>query len=249
MCFLACHPLAWAEDKGPTFPCGDAVYPSYAEVGKPVRVQIWLHGDLAKPWVPPACTGWKLKNFIVLAAGAGRFRHEGTIEHLLTRMGAISDLTTIQYWSVTRGSWKDLIPDANALSTEDQASRRENFSPEDLQVGRALFFWQAESTSVGSGVYRLRVLVREEQRLIVEVVNRDPLTLAFLNLFEPGESQVLYFFEKKSSGIWRYYSLFRLSGKPIPLASPHENSYINRTVAMFRYFSGIPTDQEPPAAP
>ena len=246
---LAVHALAWAEANGPILPCGDGTYPPYAGVGKPVHVHVWLQGDLPQPWVPTACSSWKPIEFTVLATGTGRFRFGGTVEHLLTKIGAISDLTTIQYWSVTSGSWKDLIPEAFALSTEDQASRRENFSPEDLRVGRALFFWQAESTSVGTGVYRLRVLVREEHRLMVEVVNTDPLTLAFLTLFEPGESQVLYFFEKESSGIWRYYSLFRTSGQPIPLVSLQKNSYINRTVAMFRYFSGIPTDQEPPAAP
>ena len=54
--------------------------------------------------------------------------------------------------------------------------------------------------------------------------------------------------ERRSPGVWTYYSLSRTSPEANPLARGHAASYLNRAVALFRSVAGIPTDQEPPAA-
>jgi hypothetical protein len=67
-------------------------------------------------------------------------------------------------------------------------------------------------------------------------------------LFPPHELQAVYFLERESPDTWRYYSLARTGKNASNLAAGHDASAINRAVAFFRYFAGIPTDQEPPAA-
>jgi hypothetical protein len=66
-------------------------------------------------------------------------------------------------------------------------------------------------------------------------------------LLKAGGLHALYVFEERSPGIWTYYSLTRIA-EGSWLMSGHDNSYVNRVVAVFRHVIGIPTDLEPPAA-
>ena len=69
-----------------------------------------------------------------------------------------------------------------------------------------------------------------------------------LTLFHPAEVQSIYFLDRESDGVWRYYALSRTGRNASRLAAGHEASSVNRAVAFYRYLAGIPTDQEPPAA-
>ncbi len=70
----------------------------------------------------------------------------------------------------------------------------------------------------------------------------------FVPIFRPGEMQVIYFLDRESPEVWRFYSMTRTGSKASGLAAGHDASSINRAVAMYRHLAGIPTDQEPPAA-
>jgi len=67
-------------------------------------------------------------------------------------------------------------------------------------------------------------------------------------IFPPHEFQAIYFLERESPEVWRYYSLGRTGKDANGLAAGHDASTMNRAMAFFRYLVGIPTDQEPPAA-
>jgi hypothetical protein len=66
-------------------------------------------------------------------------------------------------------------------------------------------------------------------------------------LFHPGEMQSIYFLDRESAGVWRYYGIVRTGRNASPLATGHAASSANRAVAFYRSLAGIPTDQEPPA--
>jgi hypothetical protein len=68
-------------------------------------------------------------------------------------------------------------------------------------------------------------------------------------LFRPGDMQSIYFLERESQDVWRYYSIVRISKNARQLTGGNEASAINRAVAFYRYLAGIPTDMEPPASP
>lgn len=63
-------------------------------------------------------------------------------------------------------------------------------------------------------------------------------------LFSPGDIQSIYFFERESQDVWRYYSIVRTSKNASQLTAGNEASAINRAVAFYRYLAGIPTDKE-----
>jgi hypothetical protein len=69
-----------------------------------------------------------------------------------------------------------------------------------------------------------------------------------VTLFDPGEMQSVYFLDRESPEVWRYYSIARTGPKSSSLTAGHAASSINRAVAYYRRLVGIPTDKDPPAA-
>jgi hypothetical protein len=70
----------------------------------------------------------------------------------------------------------------------------------------------------------------------------------FIPLLHPGEMQSIYFLDRESENVWRYYSIMRTGQNANALIAGNESSAINRAVAFYRSLVGIPTSQEPPAA-
>ena len=69
---------------------------------------------------------------------------------------------------------------------------------------------------------------------------------SMITLFAPGELQTTYFLDQLGPNDWGYYGM---SGAATGLLTGgHVASSVNRAVAFYRYFVGIPTDQEPPVA-
>ena len=239
---------AHAQATGGPFPPCDGAAPEYPELGMPPVIEIWYGDDLAD-WRPAACTGWEAIEFNVLIATAGRFRHDGDAAAILGRLGTVSDLNHVQYWSHTREIWRPLILDADALNSPDPDDIRADFSADELAPGRDFYIWQHENTPARALVYRVEVLEHTPRRAVLALQNTDPLKYLFLTVFEAGEYQFLYFFDREVQNIWRYYSLIRIGAGFNPLVRAGGSSYMNRAAAMYRHFAGIPTDQEPPAAP
>jgi hypothetical protein len=60
--------------------------------------------------------------------------------------------------------------------------------------------------------------------------------------------QSMYFLDRESDSVWRYYSIVRTGKNANGLIAGNESSSINRAVAFYRHIVGIPTTQEPPGA-
>lgn len=60
--------------------------------------------------------------------------------------------------------------------------------------------------------------------------------------------QSIYFLDRESENVWRYYSIVRIGKNANQILTRNESSAINRAVAFYRYMVGIPAEQEPPAA-
>jgi hypothetical protein len=246
---IAAFVTAGFAQPGPEPPCGNPPFPAYSETGRAPAVKVWLDADAGRNWKPPACSGWSSPGYSTLVATAARFHHTSGTEGLRRRLAAISALGGIRYWSTTAGQWQALIRNAAALESAD-GGRRKDFSPEELTPGRTLYFEQADNL-LGKAAYRLRIRSVSASRVVFETENAGTVRYLLIPVFQPGDAQSVYFFERESAQIWRYYSLARTSagaGAFAALAGGHEASLINRAVALYRYFAGIPTDQEPPAA-
>ncbi|HJW26946.1 MAG TPA: DUF6675 family protein [Rhodocyclaceae bacterium] len=200
-------------------------------------------------WHPPACTGWSLDDSSIIVALAGRFAMPGGVDQVLARIGAVSTLPAVLYWSVTEKSWRPLALEASALSGKSPKSRRPDFSSSELVPGPLFHYWMRDYQA-GPVVYSLRVLERSAQRIVVASQNVTSVHFLFLTLLAPGDIQTVEFIERPGrEEIWQVYILARIKQPKSRLAWGQEASSINRLVALYRRLAGIPTDQEPPATP
>ena len=245
---ILCSGLSSYAASGPQPPCGTATFPPYPDLEKSPVVRVWDRAELGRDWMPPACTGWTYSGFTTLVVTVARFPHSSGVEGLLRRVGAISKRTGIRYWSTTRKRWQALVINAYALSEAVGDRRCKDFSPDEMTEDRSLYFQQEDNLS-GKAIYRMRILSASPDRLVFDTENISTIWYFFMPLFSPGEMQSIYFFERESQDVWRYYSIVRTSKSVSPLTAGNEASAINRAVAFYRYLAGIPMEKEPPAAP
>jgi hypothetical protein len=116
-----------------------------------------------------------------------------------------------------------------------------------VQQDKVLYLEQVDNLS-GKAIYRMRITEASANRLVFDVENVSLMRYSFVTLFHPGDVQSVYFLDRESDNVWRYYSIARTGRNASRLATGHESSSINRAVAFYRSLVGIPTDQEPPAA-
>jgi hypothetical protein len=175
---------------------------------------------------------------------AGSFRFDGTVDEVVQRIGAISALPAVRYWSVTDEAWRPLAVDASALSRPDQHSRRGDFLAEEMVTGRALYYWERHRRS-GDIVYRMTVLERSPTRAVIAMENVTPVRIFLMNLFEPGSLQSVAFVESIAPGVWGVYFLTRAGQGASGLAVAREESYVNVATAMYEHLAGIQLAKDP----
>jgi len=247
---LFAQAIAYAQS-GPQPPCGSEPVPVWPALDESASarstVKLWSRADFGRVWKPPACTGWTAAGFTTLVTTAARFRYAQGSEGLLRHIGAISELAGMRYWSVTHQQWQTLIPEAWALTDAQSGRRREDFTVAEMKRGTLLYFDQVDNLT-GKGTYRMRVSEASADRIVFDVENVSTMRYLFLTVFHPGEMQTIYFLDRDSENVWRYYSIVRTGLNASSLVTANEASAINRAVAFYRRLAGIPTDQEPPAA-
>jgi hypothetical protein len=246
LAMLLCPAHGYAQ-LGPQPPCGKEPIPPYPGLDDSAIVKSWSKSDFGPDWRPPACTGWSAVGFTMLVTTVARFRHASEAEGLLRHIGAISELAGLRYWSTTHKQWRTLIVDAYALTDSKAGERRKDFTPDELKAGKVLYFEQADNLS-GKAIYRMHISVASADRLVFDAENVSAMRYLFIPILSPGEMQTIYFLDRESDNVWRYYSITRTGKHANRLISGNESSSVNRAVAFYRYLVGIPTDQEPPAA-
>jgi hypothetical protein len=245
---LLCQAHGYAQS-GPQPPCGEEPVPSYPGLDNSPIVKFWNESDFGRDWKPPACTGWAEVGFSTLISTVARFRYTSGAEGLLRHIGAISELAGMRYWSTTHKQWQTLIVNAHALAGWQPSQRREDFPPDEMKEGKVLYFEQADNLS-GAAIYRMHIAEASADRIVFDVENVTAMRYFFVTLFHSGEMQSIYFLDRESDNVWRYYSITRSGRNASRLAAGpgHASSSINRAVAFYRSLVGIPTGQEPPAA-
>jgi hypothetical protein len=232
---------------GPQPPCGTDPIPPYPAVDDAATVRLWSKSDLGRNWKPPACTGWTALDFATLVTIAARFHDSSAADGLLRRIGAISDLAGMRYWSTTHKQWQTLVVDAFALTGSPLGQRRQDFVPAEMKEGKVVYFEQTDNLA-GKAVYRMYIAEASPDRIVVAVENVSTIRYLLITLFRPGEMQSIYYLDRESENIWRYYGIVRTGKIASGLIPGNDYSSINRAVAFYRHLVGIPTNQEPPVA-
>lgn len=232
---------------GPQPPCVNESVPPYPGLDDSASVKSWSKSDLGQDWKPPACTGWAAVGFTRLVTIVARFRSSSEAGDLLRHIGAISELAGMRYWSTTHKRWQTLILNAQALTDLQSGQRRKDFAPDEMKQGAVLYFEQVDNLS-GKGIYRMKIAEASANRIVFDIENVSTMRYLFIPVLHPGEMQSIYFLDRESDDVWRFYSLVRTGKDANRLIAGNESSAINRAVAFYRYLVGVPTALEPPAA-
>jgi len=243
---LLCQALGYAQS-GPQPPCETQPVPPYPRLADSAIVKSWGKSDSDRDWKPPACTGWTAVGFTTLVTIVARFRHTSEAAGLLRHIGAISEMAGMRYWSATHKQWQTLIVEAYALTGSQPSQRRQDFTPDEMKEGRVLYFEQADNLS-GKAIYRMHIAQASADRLVFDVENVSTIRYLFIPVLHPGDIQSIYFLDRESDHVWRYYGMMRMGPNANRLIAGNESSTVNRAVAFYRQIVGIPTGQEPPAA-
>ena len=232
---------------GPQPPCGKEPISASPGLDGLATVKSWSKSDFGHDWKPPACTGWSEVGFTTLVTIAARFSHTAEAEGLLRHIGAISELSGMRYWSTTHKQWRTLIVDAHALTDSQSGHRRKDFTFDEMKEGKVLYFEQVDNLS-GKAIYRMHIVEASASRLVFGIENVSTMRHYFIPILHAGELQSMYFLDRESDKVWRYYSIVRTGKNANGLIAGNESSSVNRAVAFYRYLVGIPTSQEPPRA-
>jgi len=227
-----------------------AATPDYPAPNSAPLIEIWNAKELKqRNWRPPSCSGWptELQSRLIVTL-TGSFRFDGPMSALLGRVGTISALRSIQYWSTTDKKWTPLSNDSSALTGPDSKLRRRDFSASELVKGADLYYWEDDART-GPAVYRLRVLESASERFVISSDNVTTIRRFWFTLFKPGALQSVLIIDHIAPDVFGVSILNRRGEGASLLTAGHESSYVNRAAALYRQLAGIKTNQEPPAAP
>jgi hypothetical protein len=228
---------------------GGSVQPQYPALdARPLARATRVKGDAAAP-AGAGCFE-ELDSAATWITVASVIRTSDTASTFVGRLGAISQLLTVQYWSTTQQKWRPLVSSAHAIATVGAARpiQRGDYSAAELASAQDRYYVVADSRSGQDVTYRMRLRLSQPGRVVVETANVDAVKQWGITIYAPEGLHTLYFFDERAPGVWAYYSITRVLPKTF-LAEGHEKSYINRAVALYRHYVHLPTNGEAPSAP
>lgn len=210
-------------------------------------VAVWHEKELSREnWTPPPCTGWApAARSRLLVTLAGQFKFNGTLANLADRIGAISSMREIRYWSADKKAWRPLVNDASALSSPNPQSRRDDFKAGELTKGARLYYRETDEDDRET-VYRLDVLANSSDCLVLANENITPIKRFVFTIFKPSALQSVVILQRLSSNRFGVYMLNRTDKSASSLSDGHEETYVSRALALYRKLVGIRTDPETP---
>lgn len=226
---------------------GASVESYYPPVNSPPVVRAMrATGDSAAP-AGAACFE-KTGSAATWVTVASIIRTADSTSAFIARFGAISELLTVQYWSTTDQKWRPLVSSASAIAGTRSAQPRADYSPDELVTGNDRYYLITDTRSGHATKYRLRLWEARLGHVVVETSNIDAIKQWGITLYPANGLDTLYFLDKRSPGVWAYYSITRVL-PATSIAAGHQKSFINRATALYRHYVHLPTDAEPPSAP
>ena len=181
----------------------------------------------------------------LVVAISSRFVHAGNVEDLASRIGAVSSLKGLKYWSVTDRGWRVLVSQSNALDDLNTLRERPDFTAGEVLSGKTLFMVQRDTRSTGRNFYAIQATTAKGQQLAVLIVNLTDIRFLLGTLFERQALVSAHFFTQLHGSEWGYYGLTVVKKGAVEGKTA---SFINRAAAFERFITGEKPDLEPPLA-
>ncbi|MDB5864337.1 MAG: hypothetical protein JWO70_2143 [Betaproteobacteria bacterium] len=229
----------------PKAPCESAPVPAYAPAGSPPAVSAQVPKNKTARIEAP-CAADLGDAFDAVVVLSGTFHSKADAGQLLERLGAISKIQGLRYWSTTDSKWEELIRSSYALEKADKGyRRRSDFSGAEMATGNELFYAQTDNRSKRELVYRLQATAAGPDRIVVQTRNITGFN-GFLASVAPGDLRTVQFLHRRANGTWDYYLASAVKKTVIGTS---EASLVNRANALYRHVAGQNIEAEPPLAP
>ena len=223
--------------------CGSAAPPPYPAADRPALVHSWL-ADGRQDGPRPDCSELRTREFELLVRVVASFTTALDANGLLARMGAVSGLKGMAYWSFTEKKRLELVRESYAVDKPASMQRRADFSAAELRSGAECFFVQSDNRSSTLVPYSLQLLPGAGERLALRVENVGDLRYMGLKVVAAHEMQWVMVLEPLGPGRWGYRALQGVCHLGMGRAEQHRLSNLSRSVAMFDQFAGRQTDVE-----
>ena len=247
LCLLMAPAASRASD--PASPCPPAPASIFPALDASPAIGVWHQKELMQEgWTPPSCMGWpSAAKTRLLVTLAGRFRFTGSMNDLVDRIGAISSLQEVRYWSDSDKDWRPLATSASALTSPSPTSRRADFKATDLSKGAQLFYWENDESNRET-IYRLNVYANSPDYFVMANENVTPIKRFVFTIFKPATLQSVIIVQRLSENSFGVYMLSRTDMRASALSEGHESVYVNRSIALYRKLVDAKTGPEPPSA-
>lgn len=239
-------PVAGVRPAGAAEPsmCGSAPPPPYPAHDKPALVHSWLRGG-HQDGALPDCNGLRNRDVELLVRVTARFTSTQDTAAMLGRLGMLSSLKGMAYWSYTEKKRQVLVRESFAVDQPGSMKPRVDFTTAEMRSGNTLFFAQSDNRAGTLVPYSLQVLSAGPERLVLRVENVGDLRYLGFKLVGAHDMQWVLALEPMGNGHWGYRSLLGLCHLGMGGAEQHRLSNLARSVAMFDHLTGRQTDIEP----
>ncbi|MBV8169761.1 MAG: hypothetical protein JO021_23450 [Alphaproteobacteria bacterium] len=209
----------------------------YPLPGGAPKVQAWSARTLPQTWRAPSCVGWDGMQPTTLVLVLGSFDARDA-DAILDRIGKISGLTGLRYWSTTDRRWETLVLGSTALDGL-QGRPRGDFTAQEMTTRRDLFFRERDNRSSDAVTYRMRVLENASDHIALTIANVSPVKKMLVTFFAPDDLQASYFITRLDRDRWGFMSLSAARATGIAGLGSSDESYVSRALAMFRQFADV----------
>lgn len=223
--------------------CGKAPPPAYPPADKPPLLQCWVDGGRQDGPLPD-CSALRLQDHVLLVRLTASYVAPGGIDDQLARIGAVTSLKGMPYWSFTDRRRQPLIREAYAIDAPATARQRPDFSLAELKRGQDLFFVHSDNRSSVLVPFVMRVVQQGPESFAIRVENVGDVKFMGFTVLAPHEIQWGVSLEHLGGNRYGYRALLGLRKLRMGSADTHRLSNLARVVAMFDLLSGRVTEVE-----
>jgi hypothetical protein len=114
-----------------------------------------------------------------------------------------------------------------------------------MQAGRELLFSQQDNRSSDRVLYRMKIIERSPDRIVVDIANVTKVRRFLVTLFEPGDLRSALFISRTAEGVWTCYALSAFHPTSLTGLLDSHKSQVNRVLALYGHIAGLDSSDLP----